>query len=89
MVQFWTTVELGGKTTTGLTVPEDVVAQLGPGKRHRVCVTIGGHTYRTSVAPYQGAYKIPLSGENREAAGVHQPAAHGALGDRCEDRGHA
>jgi hypothetical protein len=77
MVRFATTVELGGKTATGLTVPEDVVAQLGPGRRHRVCVTIGGYTYRSSVAFHQGAFKIPLSAEHREAAGV-------AAGDEVE-----
>ncbi len=67
---FRATVELGGKTATGLRVPDDVVAALGTAKRPAVHVTVAGHTYRTTVAPMGGAFWIPLSAENRTAAGV-------------------
>lgn len=63
-------MELGGKTATGIPVPDDVVATLGSGKRPAVTVTVGGHTYRTTVAPMGGRYFVPLSAENRAAAGV-------------------
>jgi hypothetical protein len=63
-------VELGGKTATGLAVPDAVVADLGAGLRPAVRVTIGPHTYRTTVAPMGGRFLVPLSRENREAAGV-------------------
>jgi uncharacterized protein DUF1905/bacteriocin resistance YdeI/OmpD-like protein len=69
-MKFRTIVELGGKTATGLPVPDDVVAQMGVGKRAPVRVTIGGHTYRTTVASMGGRFLIPLSAENRTAAGV-------------------
>ena len=69
-MEFRTTVELGGKTATGLRVPDDVVEALGAGKRPPVAVTIGGHTYRTTVAPMGGSYWLPLAAEHREAAGV-------------------
>ena len=69
-MEFRTTVVLGGKTATGLQVPDDVVEELGAGKRPAVVVTIGGHTYRTTVAPMGGAFWIPLAAEHREAAGV-------------------
>jgi hypothetical protein len=69
-MDFRTTVVLGGKTATGLQVPDDVVAELGAGKRPPVVVTVGGHTYRTTVAPMGGSYWIPLAAEHREAAGV-------------------
>jgi hypothetical protein len=69
-MKFRTTVELGGKTATGLPVPDDVVAGLGAGKRAAVSVTIGGHTYRTTVASMGGRFIVPLSAENRGAAGV-------------------
>jgi hypothetical protein len=69
-MRFRATVELGGKTATGLQVPDDVVAGLGGGKRPAVAVTIGGHTYRTTVASMGGRFMIPLSAENRTAAGV-------------------
>ena len=69
-MKFRTIVELGGKTATGLQVPDDVVARLGAGKRAPVRVTIGGHTYRTTVASMGGRFLVPLSAENRTAAGV-------------------
>src|SRR3954452_20633873 len=65
-----TSVELGGKTATGLHIPDDVVAALGSGKRPAVRITIGGHTYRTTVASRGGRFLVPLSAENRAAAGV-------------------
>jgi Bacteriocin-protection, YdeI or OmpD-Associated/Domain of unknown function (DUF1905) len=69
-MKFRATVELGGKTATGLQVPDDVVSALASGKRPAVQVTIGGHTYRTTVASMGGRFLIPLSAENRAAAGV-------------------
>ncbi|MDV6279557.1 YdeI/OmpD-associated family protein [Rhodococcus sp. NM-2] len=69
-MRFRTTIELGGKTATGFRIPEDVVAELGSGRRPAVRVTIGGHTYRTTVAPMGGAFMIPLSAENRAGAGA-------------------
>ena len=65
-----TTVELGGQTATGLRVPDDVVVSLGAGKRPPVVVTVGGHSYRTTVAPMGGAFWVPLAAEHRQAAGV-------------------
>jgi len=76
-MRFRATVLLGGKTATGIQVPDDVVAELGGGKRAPVSVTIGGHTYRTTIAPMGGQFMIPLSAENRTAAGV-------AAGDEVE-----
>jgi hypothetical protein len=69
-VDFRTTVVLGGKTATGLQVPDEVVEALGAGKRPPVVVTVGGYTYRTTVAPMGGDFWIPLAAEHREAAGV-------------------
>ncbi len=69
-MKFRATVELGGKTATGIEVPDDVVAALGSGHRPPVTVTIGGHTYRTTVARMGGRFLIGLSAENRTAAGV-------------------
>ena len=68
--RFKTTIELGGKTATGFQVPSEVVAGLGTGKRPKVSVTIGGHTYRSTVAVYGGVFMLGVSAENRAAAGV-------------------
>jgi hypothetical protein len=67
---FRTTVLLGGKTATGLQVPDEVVEALGVGRRPAVKVTIAGYAYRTTVAARGGIYLVPLSAENRTAANV-------------------
>ncbi len=69
-VRFQTVIELGGKTATGFQVPPNVVAALGPGKRPAVTVTLGGHTYRSTISVYGEEFFIPLSAENRIAAGL-------------------
>ncbi len=69
-MRFRTTVELGGKTATGIQVPPEVVEALGSGKRPAVSVTINGHTYRSTIAPMRGAFYLPVSAEVREAARV-------------------
>jgi len=68
-VRFRTTIEASGNNT-GILVPDDVVATLGGGGRPKVVVTVGGHTYRSSVARMGGRYLVSLSRENRTAAGV-------------------
>ena len=69
-MRFSTTVELGGKTATGMAVPAEVVESLGAGNRPPVRVTVGGHTYRSTIARMGGRFLLPLSADNRAAAGV-------------------
>jgi hypothetical protein len=69
-MRFTTTVELFGKTATGLRVPADTVAALGSGRKPKVLVTIGAHTYRSTVAVYGDEYFLPLNAANRASAGV-------------------
>ena len=69
-MKFRATVELGGKTATGIEVPEQLVEELGSGKRPRVRVTINGYTYRSTVAPTGGVFMLPVSAEVRERSGV-------------------
>jgi hypothetical protein len=69
-MRFRTTIRGNGKNTTGIRVPDDVVDALGSGKRPPVRVTVGGHTYRSTVAVMGGTYMVGLSTENRTAAGV-------------------
>jgi hypothetical protein len=76
-MRFRTTVELGGRTATGMRVPDEVVDGLGAGRRPAVRVTVGSHTYRSSIASRGGVYLLPISAENRAAAGV-------AAGDEVE-----
>lgn len=67
---FTTEIELGGKTATGFRVPTEAVEAIGAGKKPKVLVSINGHTYRSTVAVYGGVFMLPLSAQNREAAGV-------------------
>ena len=76
-MRFQSTVELGGKTATGIGVPDEVVAALDAGRRPAVQVTVGGHSYRTTIAPMDGRFFVPLSVDNRAAAGI-------AAGDAVE-----
>lgn len=69
-MRFRATLELGGKTATGIEVPPEVVSQLGSTKRPPVRVTINGHTYRSTVATMGGRFLVGVSAENRAAAGV-------------------
>ncbi len=69
-MRFRTTIEQGGKTATGIRVPDTVVAALGSGKRPAVRVTINGFTYRSTVAVMGGVFMIGVSAENRAGAGV-------------------
>jgi len=69
-MKFRATIQLEGKTATGIPVPADVVVGFGRGKRPPVLVTIRGYTYRSTVAAYGDVFMLPLSAENRAAAGV-------------------
>lgn len=76
-MRFHGTLELNGKTATGVEVPAEVVDGLGGGKRAKVLVTLNGHTYRSSIATMGGRFMIGVNAAVREAAGV-------AAGDELE-----
>ena len=76
-MRFRTVLESNGKTATGIRVPPEVVAALGPSKKPAVRVTIAGHTYRSTVATRSGVFLVGVSAENRQAAGV-------AAGDKLD-----
>ncbi|MBF4634012.1 DUF1905 domain-containing protein [Agreia pratensis] len=68
-MKFVTTVVIDGNNT-GIEVPSEVMSALGPEKRIPVVVTIGSHSYRSSVAAYKGRLMISLSAANRAQADV-------------------
>jgi hypothetical protein len=76
-VSFSTVLQGGSGNAVGIPVPEDVMAQLGPGRKHPVVVTIGDHSFRNTVSWYRGAFMIGLSAEHRAASGL-------AAGDEVE-----
>jgi hypothetical protein len=69
-VRFHTVIKQGDKTATGIEVPADVVAALGPSRKPPVKVTINGYTYRSTVATVSGAFMVGVSADVRDKAGV-------------------
>ncbi|MBV9448839.1 MAG: DUF1905 domain-containing protein [Streptosporangiaceae bacterium] len=69
-MRFRATIELNGKTATGIEVPEEIVAALGAGQRPPVRVTLGDYTYRTTVARMGGRFLVGINAEHRANAGV-------------------
>jgi hypothetical protein len=77
MVSFTATLQTSGGNATGIAVPEHVWHALTPARRAAVVVTIGGFSYRSTIGWYRGAFMLPVSAENRSAAGI-------AAGDSTE-----
>ena len=69
-MKYRTTIQLGGKTATGIPVPEEIVDGLGGGNRPPVRATIAGYTYQTTIARMRGQFMFPVSAAVREEAGV-------------------
>jgi hypothetical protein len=69
--KFEATIQLAGKTATGIEIPPDVVEGLGAGKKPPVRVTINGNAYRSTIASRSGRYLVGVSAENRELTGVN------------------
>ncbi len=71
MAVFKVTIRKDGTVNaTGIRVPPEVIESFGKGKKPPVKVTIGGYSYRSTVAVMGGDFMIALSQERREAAGV-------------------
>ncbi|GHJ60606.1 hypothetical protein NOK12_31240 [Nocardioides sp. OK12] len=66
---FETTLTAFGNNT-GIVVPEEVIAQLGAGRRPPVEVDVNGYEYRSTVAVMRGQYLISLSAAVRAATGL-------------------
>ncbi len=69
-MRFASSVELGGKTATGIPVPDEVIAGLDGGNRPAVTITVNGYSYRTTAVRMGGRFLVPLSAEHRDAAGL-------------------
>src|SRR5438477_13194321 len=68
-MKFRATIELAGKTATGVEVPAAVVTKLGSSRKPAVRVTIKGYTYRSTVATMGGRFMLPISAQVRGAGG--------------------
>ena len=61
-------LESTGAHTAGFRIPAAVVDELGGGRRPTVVVTVGVHTWRSSIASMGGQFWLGVSAANREAA---------------------
>ena len=69
-MRFRASVDLHGKTATGIVVPPEVVDELGAGKKPAVTVTINGYSYPSTIASMGGRFLLPVSAEIRAGAKV-------------------
>lgn len=63
-------LESTGGNTTGFRIPDEVVDELGAGRRPKVAATVGDHTWRSSIARMGDAFWLGMSRENRDLARV-------------------
>jgi hypothetical protein len=66
---FETTVTATGNNT-GIVVPEEVIEQLGAGKRPPLLVSVNGYEYRTTAGVMGGRHMVSVSAAVRKATGL-------------------
>ena len=70
-VTFTTTILKDDNTNaTGIVIPAEAMAALGPQKRPRVIVSLNGYTYRSTVAVFGTVFMLGLSQARREESGL-------------------
>ena len=68
-VTFSTTVTAVGNNT-GIAVPDELIAELGAGRRPPVAVDLNGYGYRTTVGVMGGRAMVSVSAAVRKATGL-------------------
>ena len=66
----YTTTILGVGNNAGIPVPEEILEELGAGKRPGLLVNANGYEYRTSVGVMKGQFLLSLSAAHRKASGL-------------------
>ena len=69
-MKFSATLLQGGKTATGIHVPDEIIESLGGGRRPAVKATVNGYEYRTTVGIMNGNCMLPFSADHRAASGI-------------------
>lgn len=69
-MRFRASIDLHGKSATGIVVPPEVVDGLGSSRKPAVTVTINGYSYPSTIASMGGRLLLPVSAEVRAGAGV-------------------
>jgi len=88
VVKFSAVVKPAGNAT-GVEVPAEVVDALGSGRRPKVVITIGGHTWRSRVASAGDRFIVGISAANRAASAANRAASGASPGlEPAAGRGH-
>lgn len=69
-MKFHTTIKQGGKTATGIPIPDEVIEALGAGRKPPVKMTVNGYAYRSTVATVDGNYMVGFNADHREESGL-------------------
>lgn len=69
-LKFTAELLLAKKTATGFQVPDQLVEELGRGKKPPVKVTINGFTYPSTIAVMNNVFMLPVSADVRDKAKV-------------------
>jgi hypothetical protein len=69
-MKFLTTILQSGGNTTGIQVPDEVVAALSSSRKPAVTVTLNGYAYRSTVAVMGGRFMVGVSADVRAKSGV-------------------
>lgn len=69
-LKFSTILLQAKKTATGIQIPDEIIEQLGAGKKPAIKVTINNFTYRSTVAVMGGVFMVGVSSENRVGANI-------------------
>ena len=69
IAEFDTVVEATGNNT-GIVVPDEVIEQLGAGRRAAVAVEVNGYEYRSTVGVMGGRCMIGISAAIRKETGL-------------------
>ena len=70
MPTFRTSIKATGKSTAGVQIPDDVIEELGAGKKPPVVMNVNGYMYRNAVATVDGNLMVGLSADHRAASGL-------------------
>ncbi len=76
MPTFTTELLRTGGNNVGIQLSDEIIAELGGGRRPPVRVLLGGYEYRTTVGVMRGMSLIPVNAATRAAAGVAGGEVH-------------
>ncbi len=68
--QTFVTIILQMGNNTGICVPDEIVQELGAGKKPAVSVTVNDYTYRNTIAVMGGKFMISVSSDIRRMTGL-------------------